>query len=77
MADRKPAARYVDQPNYTVKAAAIRTGLTTRTIERWLTDGMEHRLVAGKIVIDHPELLKWLRTKSINNPARKRYKETG
>jgi hypothetical protein len=65
----------VNQPNYTVKAAAVRAGKSTRTIERWIRDGMKCRNVAGVVVIDHPDLLAQLRARAIANPNRPRHAE--
>jgi hypothetical protein len=67
---------WVDQPNYTVKAAAKRTGRTTRTIERWIRDGMTCREVAGSIVIDHKVLMKQFRDRMLSNPNRKKSDDT-
>lgn len=61
----------MNQPNYTVKAAAIRVNKTTRTIERWISSGMQCREVSGVIVIDHTTLLATLRAKLAANPNRK------
>jgi hypothetical protein len=61
----------INQPNYTIKAAATRTGKSTRTIERWIASGMHCREVAGVIVIDHTTLLATLRAKLAANPNRK------
>jgi len=60
-----------DQPNYTVKAAAKRVERSTRTIERWIRDGMTCRNVAGIIVIDDPVLMKYFRERMLSNPNRK------
>jgi len=61
-----------DQANYTVKAAAKRVHRSTRTIERWIRDGMTCRTVAGHIIIDHTVLLAELRKRSLANPKRPR-----
>jgi len=66
-----------NQPNYTVKAAAVRAGRSTRTIERWVRDGMVCRTVAGVVVIDHPVLLAQLRKRSLANPNNNRHADTG
>ena len=60
-----------NQPTYTVKAAAKRTQRSTRTIERWIRDGMTCRNVAGIIVIDHEVLMKQFRDRMLSNPNRK------
>ena len=46
-----------NQRGWTVKAAAVRVGRNTRTIQRWIAEGMTHREVAGMIVIDHLVLM--------------------
>ena len=60
-----------NQPTYTVKAAAKRTQRSTRTIERWIRDGMTCRNVAGIIVIDHEVLMEHFRSRMLSNPNRK------
>jgi len=60
-----------DQPNYTVKAAAKRFQRSTRTIERWIHDGMRCRVVAGVIYIDHEVLMEQFKVKLATNPNRK------
>jgi len=65
-----------NQPTYTVKAAAKRTQRSTRTIERWIRDGMTCRNVAGIIVIDHEVLMKQFRDRMLSNPSRKTRRDT-
>jgi len=65
-----------NQPTYTVKAAAKRTQRSTRTIERWIRDGMTCRNVAGIIVIDHEVLMKHFRDRMLGNPNRKKCRDT-
>jgi hypothetical protein len=60
-----------NQPSYTVKAAAKRTGRSTRTIERWIRAGMTCRNVAGIIVIEHEVLMEQFRARMLSNPSRK------
>jgi len=67
---------WVNQPTYTVKAAAKRTQRSTRTIERWIRDGMTCRNVAGIIVIDHEVLMKQFRDRMLSNPNRKKRRDT-
>jgi len=67
---------WVNEATYTVKAAAKRTGRTTRTIERWIRDGMNCREVAGIIVIDHEVLMKQFRDRMLSNPNRKKSDDT-
>jgi|GEM_PF-5175185 len=57
-----------DQKNYTVKKAAKRVQRNTRTIQRWIRDGMKCREVAGIIVIDHAVLMAEFRARCISNP---------
>lgn len=64
-----------DQPNYTVKAAAKRFRRSTRTIERWLEGGMDHRVVAGIIVVDHEVLMSHFLARVASNPNRKQTRE--
>ncbi|TFB96541.1 hypothetical protein E3O39_10745 [Cryobacterium sp. MDB2-A-1] len=59
----------VDQPNYTIKAAAVRTGRTTRTISQWIHDGMACRNINGIILIEHTVLLARFRLKATANPS--------
>jgi hypothetical protein len=59
----------VDQPNYTVPAAAARTGRTVRTIRQWIRDGMNCRNIGGYIVIDHDVLMANLRANAKANPS--------
>jgi len=50
-----------DQPNYTIRAAALRVDRSTRTVERWLhdpVDALPHRKVGGVVVIDHGPLME-------------------
>lgn len=61
-----------DQATYTIKTAAARTEKSTRTIKRWMRDGMPYRIVAGIAVVDHLELMKFWRTKMVSNPNRTR-----
>jgi len=57
-----------DMPNYTVKAAAKRVQRNRRTIQRWIADGMEHRVIAGMIVIDADVLMREMRARCVSNP---------
>ena len=57
-----------DQKNYTVKKAAKRVQCSTRTIQRWIRDGMEHRRVQGFIIIDHAVLQAEKRKRAASNP---------
>ena len=65
-----------DQPNYTILAAAIRTGRSVRTIERWVRDGLRCREVAGMVVIEHTDLMDTYRIRSLAYPNRKTRRET-
>lgn len=65
-----------NQPNYTIKAAAVRVGRSTRTVKQWIRDGLRCREVAGMIVINHTDLMAQLRAKSLSNPSRKRADNT-
>ena len=60
-----------DQPNYTIRAAAKRTGRTVRSIERWVRNGLKCREVAGIIVIDHNALMDYWRARMISFPIGK------
>jgi hypothetical protein len=55
----------INQPNYTIRAAALRTQRSTRSIKQWLAEGMPCREVAGMVVIDHDDLMNHLRSKII------------
>jgi len=57
-----------DQKNYTVKTAAKRVQCSTRTIQRWIRDGMVHRRVQGFIIIDHAVLQAEKRKRAASNP---------
>lgn len=70
--ERDSGGRIIDLPNYTIRAAATRTGKTVRTIERWLEQGMRRRYVAGQVIIDHPDLIAALRHHALSNPTRRR-----
>ena len=59
----------VDQPNYTIPAAAVRTRRTVRTIRQWVHDGMHCRNVGGIIVIDHAALMAHLQKNAKANPS--------
>ena len=61
----------VDQPNYTIRAAAERVKRSTRQIKRWLADGLRCREVAGIVVIDHADLMAYFRARILANPNRK------
>lgn len=62
---------YTDQPNYTPKAAAHRTEQNVRTIKRWIENGLVHRVVAGRIVIDHDDLMTFWRAQMVRGTRRK------
>lgn len=66
---------YVDQPEYTIRAAAKRIDRSTRTVERWVRAGMRCRSTAGVIVIDHADLMAWFRAKILSNPNNTRHAE--
>ena len=66
----------LDQPNYTIKTAAKRVDRSTRTIERWIRDGMDCRTAAGQIIIDHHVLLKEYRKRILNNPNNTRHAQS-
>lgn len=70
-------AAIVNQPNYTIKAAAARVGRSERTIERWIKGGMTCRVVAGRIVIDRSVLLAELVKQVAANPSRARRTDQG
>jgi len=57
-----------DQPEYTIKAAAERASRSTRTIERWLHDGMKARVFRGIIVIAHTDLIEQMIAHNGRNP---------
>ncbi|TFC92055.1 MULTISPECIES: hypothetical protein [Cryobacterium] len=61
----------VNQANYTIKAAALRVNRSTRTVKRWLRDGLRCREVAGVVVIDHADLMTEFRARILANPNRK------
>lgn len=63
---------YENQPNYTIKAAAARTELSQRTIERWIAAGLQHRKVAGIIIIDHNTLMTYWRARMIRGTRPKK-----
>jgi len=67
---------YVDQPNYTIKAAATRVERDTRTVRRWLADGLRCREVAGVVVIDHADLMAHFRARILSNPNRRKPGDT-
>lgn len=67
---------YTNQPNYTIKAASVRVGRDTRTIKRWLRDGLRCREVAGVVVIEHDALMAQFRARMLSNPNRKRRGDT-
>ena len=60
-----------DRPNYTIRAASVRTDKSIRTIERWVHDGLRCRDVSGMVVIDHNDLMEWFRARMLSNPNRR------
>lgn len=56
--------------SYTVKGAAVKVRRSTRTIKRWLADGMPHRIELGLVLIRHEDLITELKQRNTANPTR-------
>lgn len=57
-----------DQAVYRVKDAARRANRSTRTIERWIRDGLQCRLIDGLLVIEHADLIAEMVKRNRSNP---------
>ena len=53
-------ARY-KQPLMTKKQLAARTGMSVRTVERWIADGLPVRPVFGAVRINPADAAEWLK----------------
>ena len=60
-----------DATAYTVKGAAQRVRRSTRTIERWLSEGMPSRKHRGITVIDRDTLIAEMIRRNRANPTKR------